>query len=139
MVLGLRSIHEVVDRCARRADEPNCRAQAEENATPYRRARGTVLWIVLLAVAMLAFGASPAATQNIGHWGKNRLKFSSVEPFLLPNATGSGIVDYKGGKQPSSQWRASFRFTGLEARASYTVVVKGRFGDRGSPEEDVLS
>jgi hypothetical protein len=139
MVLGLRSIHEVVDRCARRADEPNCRAQAEENATPYRRARGTVLWIVLLAVAMLAFGASPAATQNIGHWGKNRLKFSSVEPFLLPNATGSGIVDYKGGKQPSSQWRASFRFTGLEPGAGYTVVIRGRFGAQGSAEANAFT
>ena len=27
---------------------------------------------------------------------------------------GTGIVDYKGGKEPSSQWWASFRFTGGE-------------------------
>ena len=57
---------------------------------------------------------------------------------LLPDATGTGIVDYKGGKEPSSQWRASFRFTGLEPGASYTVVIRGRFGARGSLEADGL-
>jgi hypothetical protein len=93
-----------------------------------------VLWTVL--VALLAFNASPAAAQDphIGHFGKNRLRFSAVEPFLLPDATGTGIVDYKGGREPSSQWRASFRFTGLEPGASYTVVIRGRFGAPGSPE-----
>jgi hypothetical protein len=111
--------------------------------TPFQRSRGMVLWVALLAlalaVAVLAFGASPVAAQNIGHFGKNRLEFSSIEPFLLPDATGSGIVDYKGGNEPSSQWRASFRFTGLEPGASYTVVIRGRFGARGSIEANALT
>ena len=92
-------IHEMVDRYASRAPRPSDRVLAEESTAPFRRTRGTVLGFVLLAVAViaLAFGASPAAAQNIGYFGKNRLEFSSVAPFLLPNATGSGIVDYKGG------------------------------------------
>jgi hypothetical protein len=135
MVLGLRSIHEMVDRYASRPQRPSGRVPVEESMAPVRRARGTVLGIVLLAVAVavLAFGASPAAAQNIGYFGKNRLEFSSVAPFLLPDATGSGIVDYKGGNEPTSQWRASFRFSGLEPSASYTVVIRGRYGARGSP------
>jgi hypothetical protein len=134
MVLGLRSIHEVLSRCASRAQRLGGSVPVEESRAPVRRARGTVLGIMLLAVAVavLAFGASPAAAQNIGYFGKNRLEFSSVAPFLLPNATGSGIVDYKGGNEPVSQWRASFRFSGREPSASYTVVIRGRYGARGS-------
>lgn len=138
MMLGLRSIHEVVDRYASHAQRPSGRVPVEGSTAPFRRARGMVLGIVLLAVAVivLAFGASPAAAQNIGYFGKNRLEFSSVAPFLLPDATGSGIVDYKGGKEPVSRWRASFRFTGLELGASYTVVIRGRYGAAGSRAAD---
>ena len=94
-----------------------------------------VLCIVLAAV--LVFSAFPAAAQNIRYFGKNRLEFALVDPIVLPDATGTGIVDYKGGDEPSSQWRASFRFTGLAAGASYTVVTKGRFGAPGSPEAEI--
>ena len=81
---------------------------------PLRQARATLLWIALIVA--LVFGISPATAQgqDIGHSGKNRLRFSAVDPFLLPDATGTGIVEYKGGKEPSSQWRASFRCTGSE-------------------------
>lgn len=101
--------------------------------------RAAALWSMLAAV--LAFSAFPAAAQDhdIGHVGKNRLEFAPVDPLALPDATGTGIVDYQGGQEPASRWRASFRFTGLEAGASYTVVIKGRFGDRGSPEAKVLT
>jgi hypothetical protein len=71
---------------------------------------------------------------KIRHFGENRLKFATVEGTLLPDAEGTGIVEYKGGKEPSSQWRASFRFTGLEPTATYTVIVRGRFGEAGTPE-----
>ena len=100
--------------------------------------RLTPLFCIVLA-AMLAFGAFPATAQNIGHFGKNRLEFEPVELSAFPDATGTGIVDYEGGKEPDSQWRASFRFSGLAARASYTVVIKGRFGAPGSPEEDAFT
>jgi hypothetical protein len=98
--------------------------------------RAAVFWSVLLA--LLAFSTSPATAQelNIGHFGKNRLRFATVEPILLPDATGTGIIDYKGGREPSSHWRASFRFAGLEPGASYTVVIRGRFGAPDSPEAD---
>ena len=138
MVPGLRSIHEMVNPGASRVQRLGGSVPAVESTAPVRRARGTVLGIVLLAVAVavLAFGASPAAAQNIGYFGKNRLEFSSVAPFLLPDATGSGIVDYKGGNEPTSQWRASFRFSGLEPGASYTVVIRGRYGAAGSRAAD---
>ena len=103
----------------------------------FGRRLAPLLCIVL--ATMLALGAFPAAAQSIGHFGKNRLEFAPVAPFSLPDATGTGIVDYEGGKEPSSQWRASFRFTGLEARASYMVVIEGRFGAQGAPEEDDLT
>jgi hypothetical protein len=108
-------------------------------STPVHRSCSVVLWVAL--VALLAFSASPSVAQdrNIGHLGKNRLKFAAVEPLLLPDATGSGIVDYKGGKEPSSQWRASFRFSGLEPGVSYTVVIRGRFGAPSSPEAKAFS
>ncbi len=139
MVLGLRTMHEVVDRCASPANWLGGWARLQEFTATVRRVRAAVLWIVL--VALITVGVSPAAAQNqnIGHFGKNRLKFAPVEPFLLPDATGTGIVDYKGGKEPSSQWRASFRFTGLEPGASYTVVIRGRFGARGLPGSEMPS
>jgi hypothetical protein len=141
VVLESRSNHNVVGCCAGRAYRPSDRAQAVDYPAPFKRARGTVLWIALLAlaVAVLAFGGSSTTAQNIGHFGKNRLTFSSVEPFLLPDATGSGIVDYKGGNEPSSQWRASFRFTGLGPGAGYTVVIRGRYGAQGSAEADTFT
>jgi hypothetical protein len=141
MVLGLRSMHEVVDRCASRVHWPSGGTQTEESGAPLRRARRPVFGILLLAlaVATLAFGASPVAAQNIGYFGKNRLTFSSVEPHVLPDAAGSGIIDYKGGKEPTSRWRASFQFIGLEPGASYTVVIEGRFGARGSLEANAFT
>jgi hypothetical protein len=91
-----------------------------------------------MLVALLLFTATPAAAQDhaIAHFGKNRLRFATVEPFSLPDATGTGIIDYKGGKEPNSRWRASFRFSGLDPGASYTVVIRGRFGAPDSPEAD---
>ena len=138
MLTGLTPTHEV----ARNYDGETTprarigRVRPGELSASMRRARVAVLWIAL--VAALVFGISPVAAQdqNIGHFGKNRLTFSAVEPFVLPDATGTGIVDYKGGREPSSQWRASFRFTGLAAGASYTVVIRGRFGAAGSPAAD---
>jgi hypothetical protein len=139
MVLGLRTIHEMVDHCASPANWLGGWARLQEFTATVLRVRVAVLWIVL--VALITVGVSPAAAQNqnIGHFGKNRLEFALVEPVSLPDAMGTGIIDYKGGKEPSSQWRASFRFTGLKAEARYTVVIQGRFGVRGSPDADVFT
>lgn len=131
------SIHEMAG--LRAGDGGALRTPAESVRSgkftgPVRSVLTAVLWVVMITV--LVFGVSPAAAddRNIGHFGKNRLKFASVEPFLYPDATGTGIIEFKGGKEPSSQWRASFRFTGLEPGAKYAVVVKGRLGAPGSPE-----
>jgi hypothetical protein len=103
-------------------------------AAPRRRVHAALLWIMLIVV--LAGGGMPAAAKDpkIRHFGENRLRFASVEPSLQPNATGTGLIEFKGGKEPSSQWRATFRFAGLEPGANYAVVVKGRQGASGSPE-----
>ncbi|HZG65619.1 MAG TPA: hypothetical protein VEZ12_02690 [Herpetosiphonaceae bacterium] len=102
-----------------------------------RHVRATALGIML--VALLAFSALPVAGQHIGHLGKNRLEFAPVDPDSLPDAKGTGIVDYKGGTEPSSQWRASLRFTGLQANVSYTVVTQGQFGPQGSQEAEAFT
>jgi hypothetical protein len=98
-----------------------------------------MLWGMLVGLLALSTLAPAAQAQDIGHFGKNRLRFAAVEPFVLPDATGTGIVDYKGGREPSSQWRASFRFAGLEAESSYSVVIKGRFGVAGSDEAESVT
>jgi hypothetical protein len=136
MLNGLISTHEVAGNCAGETAprDPLDTARTGESMAPFRRVCAAVLGITLIATLMFGISAATAQDQEIGHFGKNRLRFSAVEPSFLPGATGTGIVDYKGGKEPSSQWRASFRFTGLEARASYTVVILGRFGAAGSPE-----
>jgi len=94
---------------------------------------------MLVTLFVLSTFSAAAQDQDIAHFGKNRLRFATVEPFLLSDATGTGIIDYKGGKEPSSQWRASFRFAGLRPGASYTVVIRGRFGAAGSLEADDLT
>lgn len=117
---------------------------------PLQRARPNgELWVIVRHVwifafcsvlsAVIAFSPVPAFAQDLGHFGKNRLEFAPVESSPLPDAAGTGIVDYKGGEEPDSQWRATFKFTGLEPNASYTVVVRGRFGEPDSPEEAQLS
>ena len=97
-----------------------------------RQARIAALLGALAAV--LAFTAIPASAQNIRHFGKNRLQFERVDPVSLPAAAGTGIVEYKGSKEPSSRWRASMKFSGLAPGAAYTVVIQGRFGGAGSDE-----
>jgi hypothetical protein len=87
-------------------------------------------------IAILAFTAIPASAQNIRHFGKNRLQFERVDPALLPGASGSGLIEYKGSKEPSSRWRASLEFAGLTPGETYTVVILGRFGKGGSAEAD---
>ena len=95
------------------------------------------LWVVCSGLA--AALALPAAAQDIGYFGENRLQFVPVGGSAPPDAAGKGIIDYRGGAEPNSQWKASFRFNGLAPNAGYTVVVKGRFGDSGSREADDFS
>jgi hypothetical protein len=138
MPMGLRSTHEVARHCAGETMPrvPVGGVRPGECAAPVRHVRAAVLWITLIAMLLVGISPATAQAQDLGHFGKNRLRFSAVAPSLLPDATGTGIVDYKGGREPSSHWRASFRFTGLEAGASYTVVIRGRFGAAGSREAD---
>jgi hypothetical protein len=98
---------------------------------------------LLVGLLMLRLSpAVPAAAQDqngdIGYFGTNTLVFEPVGA-VSPDASGKGIIDYQGGDEPQSQWRATFRFNGLEPDAAYTVVVKGRFGDPGSPDASAMT
>lgn len=92
-----------------------------------------------LLAAVLSLGGAPAQAQRIGYFGKNRLEFALVDPVSLPAANGTGIIEYKGSKEPGSRWRASMKFSGLEAGAPYAVVIQGRFGPAGSPESNTFT
>ena len=76
------------------------------------------------AMATLALPASAA------HESNNRLQFAPVSGSA--GASGTGTINYvKGtsGAEPNTEWTSSFRFRGLEAGVSYTVVVKSRINE----------
>jgi hypothetical protein len=99
------------------------------------RHRLSVAALGLALVALLGVGSLlSAAAEEIGHYGTNRLVFAPVGQDLATAAKGQGIVEYRGGAEPDSRWRGSFRFKGLEPNRTYTVVVRGRFGADDSDE-----
>lgn len=97
----------------------------------------TVLGLAL--AASVGVGALPVLGQEIGHYGTNRVIFERAGNLAPDDAAGKGVVDFRGGEEPDSRWRASFRFSGLEANESYTVVVRGRFGEDDSDEAQVYT
>lgn len=99
--------------------------------------RGAALMVLLLVA--LALGALPAIAQQIGHYGMNRVTFERAGNAVLAGAQGKGVVDFRGGEEPKSRWRASFRFSGLKSERSYTVVVRGRFGADESDAADAYT
>ena len=105
--------------------------------TQRRGLRGAALMVALLAA--LAFGVLPALAQQIGHYGTNRVTFERAGNAAPDNAQGKGVVDFRGGEEPESRWRGSFRFSGLNSERSYTVVVRGRFGANGSDAADAYT
>lgn len=98
--------------------------------TQRRGLRGAALMVALLAA--LALGVLPVIAQQIGHYGTNRVTFERDGDVAPADVQGKGIVDFRGGEEPESRWRASFRFSGLRSERSYTVVVRGRFGGNES-------
>lgn len=94
--------------------------------TQRRGLRGAALMVVVLTA--LALGVLPALAQQIGHYGSNRVTFERAGNAAPENAQGKGVVDFRGGEEPESRWRASFRFSGLKSEHDYSVVVRGRFG-----------
>lgn len=80
---------------------------------------GTLAGLAVLSMLALAPAASAA------HESSNRLDFDAVAE---STADGSGRINYvKGasdGTEDGSVWQQSLRFTGLDAGAAYTVVVK---------------
>jgi hypothetical protein len=103
--------------------------------------RGRVVAIIFGLLTLLVAHAAPAAAQDtgIGYFGTNTLVFAPVGILSPPEATGKGIIDYQGGDEPKSQWRATFRFSNLSANTDYVVMVKGRSGDPGSLDAGALT
>src|SRR5262249_34346883 len=103
--------------------------------------RRQVVAILVGLLTLLAGHAVPAAAQDaeIGYFGTNNLVFAPIGASSLPDASGKGIIDYQGGNEPQSQWRATFRFSGLAADTTYTVAIKGRFGDPGSSDTSAMT
>ena len=95
-----------------------------------------------LGPALVAlFGVRPLGSlaEEIGYFGTNRLAFDPAGDRPDPDGKGKGLIDYRGGAEPDSRWRATFRFSGLRPNRTYTVVVLGRFGADGSDEADQFS
>lgn len=104
------------------------------------RHRLAVAALGLALAALLGMGPLlSAVAQEIGHYGTNRLVFAPVGQNSAPAPKGQGIVEYRGGDEPDSRWRGSFRFKGLEPNRTYTVVVRGRFGANNSDEAGEFS
>src|SRR3954471_15857996 len=104
------------------------------------RHRLSVAALGLALVALLGVGTLlSAAAEEIGHHGTNQLVFAPVSQGSASAAKGQGIVEYRGGAEPDSRWRGSFRFKGLKPNRTYTVVVRGRFGADDSGEAGELS
>jgi hypothetical protein len=89
--------------------------------------------------ALLMVQAMQAAAQDIGYFGTNRLLFEPVGILSPPDSIGRGVIDYQGGDDPNSQWRATVRFSGLRANAGFVVMLKGRYGDNGSDDARALT
>jgi len=96
-----------------------------------RRPVAVAIACLCAMVLVLVLLPGEARAQDIGYFGKNRLEFAAVSDGS-ESAAGTGIVDYKGGKEPDSRWRATFRFDGLTPGEDYTVVIRGRTGDQDS-------
>lgn len=92
-------------------------------------ARKLVLCAMVAIIVLAAPGSWPV---RAAHESTNTLTFAV--PSGSGTASGDGVVTYHGGDADSSRWTARFHFSGLESNERYVVVVKGRFGEDGSPE-----
>lgn len=85
----------------------------------------TIAPLIALAALIAAAGAPAGLAQEIDYFGTNRLEFEPVGS-MSKDASGKGVIDYRGGDEPDSRWRGSFRFSGLEPNTTYIVLIKGR-------------
>ncbi len=86
----------------------------------------------LVVFAALALALVLPVSAFAAHESNNKLVFDPVAGSSLPDASGSGAINYvKGvsGEEPDTVWTSAFRFAGLTPDATYTVVVRGRFAD----------
>lgn len=96
-----------------------------------------MLWIAAVVITfslLIPF----VRTARAAHESTNILDFAPVA-WSAPLATGDGVIDFRGGTDQATRWTARFHFSGLAPNARYVVVVKGRYGEDGSPEAEAFS
>lgn len=103
------------------------------------RQRLTAAALGLALVTLLSMGPLLAAAEEIGYFGMNRLVFEPAGRYADDDGKGKGIIDFRGGEEPNSRWRATLRFKRLDPNETYTVVIRGRFGADDSEEAAHLS
>ncbi|MGI8482968.1 MAG: hypothetical protein ACR2OU_01740 [Thermomicrobiales bacterium] len=101
---------------------------------PSRRILLVSFAIVVVALAQAGTGISRAEHESTTH-----LTFERVQDSPSLGGEGTGVIDFRGGKEPTSRWTAMFRFTQLQPATHYVVVVQGRFGDDGTAEAKAFS
>ena len=93
------------------------------------RFRGITLVAVLVVLVVGTTGVAGAE-----HEGTNVLTFAPVAGSPSPYASGTGLIEFKGGVEPRSKWTATFSFSGLQPFTAYSVAVQGRYGVDGSAD-----
>jgi hypothetical protein len=102
------------------------------------RPRRTVLLVAVLAIVAAASIGSASLTVA-DHESTNLLTFAPVSGSSTPAASGSGTIEYHGGREPVSRWTSTFEFSGLAPGTAYVVVVQGRTGEDGSAAATAFS
>lgn len=88
----------------------------------------------VIFVALVAFGVGPAHLTLAVHETTNLLVFEPVAQSPAPDASGDGVIEFRGLSEPDSQWTVAFAFNGLRTDTAYSIVVQGRFGEDGSTD-----
>ena len=96
-----------------------------------------LVFLAIAAILVIAIVIPFVRPASAGHESTNTLTFAV--PMGSGDASGAGTVTYHGGEVDTSRWTAQFSFSGLESGQRYVVVVKGRFGEDGSPEADAFT
>ena len=93
------------------------------------------MYALVVGLVALALGAilGPHGTEA-GHDSTNTLAFEPIDGATHPDASGDGVIAYRGGDDLESRWTVQLQFRGLEPGVRYVAVIQGRFGATGTPE-----
>ncbi len=87
---------------------------------------------IAIVTVLVALVVGTARGVSAEHEGINFLTFAPVAGSPSPYASGTGLIEFKGGVEPHSKWTATFSFSGLQPFTAYSVAIQGRYGVDGS-------